>query len=208
MILTVLIILFALVNTLAAGVENTTAKIDGDYYNTGESELSLTLMTEEGLDELSRFTRLKTLTIIPYKAAIINALNTDDPQIIESVKRETNETYPDCTDLEDISFLTNAPTIERLNISYCSVSDISCLTSMEKLTELNISYTNVSDLSPLSELDGITELILTGIPAEDLSPLLSMDSLTKVKMDQGKDESTAEALKEKEVEVELIGEAD
>lgn len=203
-ILIILIALFIGVNLIAGGVESTSVRIDNEYYNTGERELSLTLMTEEGLDELSRFTRLKSLKVIPYKAAVINSLSGEDEQYNELVRRETESTYFDCTDLEDISFVTLVPNLERLDISYCSVSDISCLGEMGSISELNIAYTNVTELSVLAELDNITELVITGIPAHDISPLLEMDGLVRVRMSKGTDDETAAALEEKGVIVELF----
>lgn len=205
-VLAVLIVLFAAVNLLTNGIADATAKIDGEYYNIGERDLSLTLMTEEGLDQLSRFTRLNSLKIIPYKAAVINAMSGEDPNYNAAVRRETENTYHDCTDVEDISFVSVLPDLERLDVSYCSVSDISCLVNMQKLTALNISYTEVSDLSPLAELDNITELVITGIPAEDLSPLLEMDGLSEVKMSGGADDNLIAALEKKGVNILIFNE--
>ena len=73
-VLAALIALFAAVNFIAKSTEENTVKIDGDFYNTGISELSLTLMTEEGLDNLAKFPRLTSLKITPFKEAAANSI--------------------------------------------------------------------------------------------------------------------------------------
>lgn len=202
-ILAVMIILFAAVNFMADSFGNSSVKIDGEYYNTGKTDLTLTLMTEDGTDELTRFTRLRSLKIIPYKAAVINSLKTGNPETDAAIITETENTYSECTDVTDISFLSGLLSLERLDVSYCSTEDISCISELENITALNIAYTKVSDLSVLAGMDNISELIVTGIPAEDYSPLLEMDGLSLVKMTEGADDDTVEKLTEKGVNVEL-----
>lgn len=203
LIFIVLIALFAGIYLIAGGVEDTSVQIDGTYYSTGESEISLTLMTEEGLDELSRFVRLKSLKVIPYKAAVINSLSSDDEEYNAAVRREAQSAFDGYTDIEDISFIKMLPQLTRLDVSYCAVSDISPVRELTELTELNLAYTSVADLSPLAGADSITELVLTGIPAEDLSPLLEMKSLARVKLSEGADEKTALQLRQQGVITEI-----
>ena len=200
LILAALIGVFVLVNLLQSGISGAVRQIDGQYYSISERELSLTLMTTDGTDSLSDFTRLKKLTVTPYKAKVRDAIRTDiDEDVSEALKTEADSVYSDCTDLEDISFVCLVPNLQKLDISLCAVSDITCLEKME-LTELDISHTKVSDLSALAEMDSIQVLYIEDIPAEDLSPLLEMKGLKKVTGDK-KLETVADALRDKGVEV-------
>ena len=178
LILAALIGVFVLVNLLQSGISGAVRQIDGQYYSISERELSLTLMTTDGTDSLSDFTRLKKLKVTPYKAQVKDAIRTDiDAGVSDALKQEAENVYSDCTDLEDIS----------------------CLENMS-LTELNISHTKVSDLTPLTDMDSIQVLYIEDIPAEDFSPLLEMKGLKKVTGDK-KLETVADALRDKDVEV-------
>ena len=184
-ILIAVIIVFAVINSLSAGIGDSVRKIDGEYYNIGERELSLTLMTVSGTEQLGDFTRLERLKVSPYREEVKAAVKTDNAEAAQILKNEADEIYADCTGLEDISFVCLAPNLKELDISLCGVSDISCLEGME-LTKLNISQTNVNDISPLASMDSLEELIITDIPAEDLSPLLHMKGLKKVTSEEGR----------------------
>lgn len=185
-ILIAVIIVFAVINGLSAGIGDSVRKIDGEYYNVGERELSLTLMTVSGTEQLGDFTRLEKLKVSPYREEVKAAVKTDSAEAAEILKNEADEIYADCTGLEDISFVCLAPQLKELDISLCGVSDISCLEGME-LTKLNLSHTNVYDLSPLVSMDSLEELVITDIPAEDLSPLLRMKGLKKVTAEEGRE---------------------
>lgn len=197
---------FIAVNLLADGIGNTTVQIDGEYYSTSERELEITLMTEDGCENFTRLERLEYLKLIPYKAAVINSLNTDDPTAIAQVKKETDEVYYYCTDLAELSFLSEVTWLDRLDVSYCSVSDLSFLTQMENLTALNLSYTSVEDLGILADMDKIENLILSGINA-DFSPLLEMDGLTRVKLDKAAGD-IADKLSQKGITVDFTDDTD
>lgn len=200
LILAALIGVFVLVNLFQSGISGAVRQIDGQYYSISERELSLTLMTTDGTDSLSDFTRLKKLKVTPYKAQVKDAIRTDiDADVSDALKQEAENVYSDCTDLEDISFVSLAPALQKLDVSLCAVSDISCLENMS-LTELNISHTKVSDLTPLTDMDSIQVLYIEDIPAEDFSPLLEMKGLKKVTGDK-KLETVADALRDKGVEV-------
>ena len=206
-ILIVMILLFGGINLLMQSTEENTVQIDGSFYNVGEGELSLVLMTENGLDELSRFTRLKSLKIIPYKAAAASSLYSDEEgseTYNAAVKAKAEESFEDYTDIEDISFLTAVPQLTRLDISYCGTADISPLRELKGLRDLNMAYTNVTDISPLSEMDSITELVITGIPAEDITPLSDMEGLVHVKLTGSEEDETVKKLREKGVTVEVF----
>ena len=199
-ILAALIGVFVLVNLLQSGISGAVRQIDGQYYSISERELSLTLMTTDGTDSLSDFTRLKKLKVTPYKAQVKDAIRTDiDAGVSDALKQEAENVYSDCSDLEDISFVSLAPALQKLDVSLCAVSDISCLENMS-LTELNISHTKVSDLTPLTDMDSIQVLYIEDIHAEDFSPLLEMKELKKVTGDK-KLETVADALRDKGVEV-------
>lgn len=203
LILAALIGIFVLVNVLQSGISGAVRQIDGEYYSISERELTLTLMTTEGTDSLSDFTRLKKLTVTPYKAKVRDAIRTDiDEGVSEALKTEADNVYNDCTDLEDISFVCLVPNLQKLDISLCAVSDITCLEKME-LTELDISHTKVSDLSALAEMDSLQAISVVDIPAEDFSPLLEMKGLKRVKGDE-KLETVSSALEENGVEVTIV----
>lgn len=214
-LLVVMIALFLGINLLTGGIEDTTVSIDGNLYNTGASELRLTLMTEEGLDRLDSFTRLDSLKIIPYKSALYNAQREEHIRSAEKLSQpvnyselkklenEINTLYSDCTDLDDLSFLKGV-SVGQLDISYCRCSDISPLTEVKGLTALNISHTEVSDISPLAVIDCLTELIAADNVIDDLSPLMEIDSLELVKLSDKTDAASVNALREKGIAVELI----
>ena len=63
LILAALIGVFVLVNLFQSGISGAVRQIDGQYYSISERELSLTLMTTDGTDSLSDFTRLKKLKV-------------------------------------------------------------------------------------------------------------------------------------------------
>ena len=160
-------------------------------------------MTEEGINELERFHRLNELTVKPYKAEIINSLQTDDPQVIGSVQREIDDVYAHCTDVENVDFLKYLPQLKKLNISYCGTEDISPVALMANLEELDISFTKVSDISLLKGLSNLKRLNISGIPCDDLDPLTAIDSLEYVKLSPETDSKAIEALQNKGVKVEI-----
>lgn len=200
-VLAALILLFAAVNFIAGKTEENTVKIDGDYYNTGIAELSLNLMTEEGLENLAMLPRLRSLRITPFKEAAANAAAGDDPAARAIVLSE----YPECTDLSDLSVISGLTDLEKLDVSYCHVKDLSFAENMQQLTSLNIGCTEITDLSPLTEYPQLERLIIYKTPADDLSPLLEMSSLNSLILSK---ETAAEfpeimaSLKEKGVEIE------
>ena len=151
----------------------------------------------------SDFTRLKKLKVTPYKAQVKDAIRTDiDADVSDALKQEAENVYSDCTDLEDISFVSLAPALQKLDVSLCAVSDISCLENMS-LTELDISHTKVSDLTPLTDMDSIQVLYIEDILADNFSPLLEMKGLKKVTGDKNL-EAVADALRDKGVEVTIV----
>ncbi|MBQ7782820.1 MAG: hypothetical protein IJ368_02525 [Oscillospiraceae bacterium] len=172
-IVIILLAVFAAVNFVTARTADTMRKIDGKYYNIGERELSLILMTDEGLEQLADFDRLETLKLSSYTAEIIYSYPMEQR---DEIKRMTLETYSYCTDLSDISAAAAVKNLKELDISKCAVSDISCLADL-KLTALDISYTNVKDIEVLAEMDCIQSLSMISVEADDYSPLLEMDNL-------------------------------
>ncbi len=197
-----LIAAFVVINLLAGGIGDSVTEIDGEYYNVNDNDISMILMTEDGLENIGRLKRLTSLKITSYTESVIYSLSSGDPGSEDKIRRETEAEYPGCTDLADLSFLSELTKLERLDVSCCAVSDISFAASLEKLEALNIAHTNVSDLSVLADMDNISELVITDIPAEDYSPLLEMDGLLDVKMDE-KDEHIVAELRKKGVKVQF-----
>ncbi|MCM1524353.1 MAG: hypothetical protein NC120_07830 [Ruminococcus sp.] len=179
LILAALLLLFGAVNFVMEKAESGTVTIDGGIYSTGERELSLILMTEDGLENMHRFTRLEKLKVSSYTEELIRAA---DESAKSEVRSMTEEIYPDCTKVEDVSFAAAIPVLRELDVSGCGVTDISCLKGMS-LTSLDIGETKVSDISPLTEMDSLEILNISGIPAEDLSPILYMKGLSDVYFD-------------------------
>lgn len=202
-IIGILLTVFLIINFATNAAEKNFASIDGNVYNTSSPTLKLTLMTEEGIDELQRFNRLTELKVTPYKAEIENSLNTDDPQFIASVRREIDDVYGSCTDVEDVHFLNYLPKLKKLSISYCSTHDISPVSKMKSLEELDISFTKAEDISPLEGLSELKRLNITGIPCDDLAPLTKLSSLEYVKISAHMDGETFDILRNKGVKVEI-----
>ncbi|MGN1090378.1 MAG: hypothetical protein ACI4Q6_08260 [Huintestinicola sp.] len=199
-ILILLIVIFAVINTVSGGISDSMIKIDGEYYHKGTNELSLTLMTMDGTENLAEFPRLDSVKIIPYTEAVILASKTEDEAELAVLRKTVMDTYPDCTDVPDISFLSGT-SADRIDISRCAVSDISPLAEAPKLRQLNISHTKVCDLSPLSQMGGVAELIMLDIPAEDYSPLLEMKSLTLLTVSASAEGEVLDALRDRGVTV-------
>ncbi|MCM1578592.1 MAG: hypothetical protein NC078_07345 [Ruminococcus sp.] len=201
-ILAVLIVLFAVLNRIAAAVEDNTVKIDGEYYNTGISELSLTLMTEEGLENLGKLPRLTNLKITPFKEAAADAAAGDDPAARAAVLAE----YSEYTDLADLSAIQGLTWLEKLDVSYCHVSGLDFAAGMQGLVSLNIGCTEITDLSLLTEFPALERLIICNTPADSLAPLLEMDSLQTVILSKETAEKFPDiitSLAEKGIEVEI-----
>ncbi len=183
-ILAAVLIFFGIINLVTDGISENTVNIDGEFHSLSVSELSLNLMTEEGTEHLKEFTRLKALDITPFRQAVIRAYATGNPQDDLELIRQTEDTYPDCTDLDDLSFLSELTYLEELDISDCFVTNLDFLTGMKKLTSLDISDTAVTDISALSELDSVETLTIYRIPVTDYSVLNEMDSLKTVYADE------------------------
>ncbi len=218
--LAALIALFAAVNLIAKNVSENTVKIDGDFYNIGVSELSLTLMTEDGLDNLAKLPRLTSLKITPFKEAAANAAlgnnnagNTatdsltvgnaagSDPAVRAAILSE----YENCTELTDLSILSNLTGLEKLDVSYCHINNLDFISQMQELVSLNIGCTEITDLSPLTAFPKLEKLIIYGTPADDLTPLLQMNSLKTLIISNETAEKFSDeiaTLKEKGVEIE------
>lgn len=206
-VLAVLIILFAALNRIGAQISEATVKIDGDYYNTGISELSLTLMTEDGLENLAEFPRLTSLKIIPFKEAAANAAigNNTAADENDDARAAILAEYSNCTELSHLEAISNLTGLEKLDVSYCHVTNLEFALQMQSLTSLNIGCTLITDLSPLKKFPRLERLIIYGTPAENLSPLLEIDSLLTVIMSKETAEEFPEiitALTEKGVAVE------
>lgn len=199
----ILLIVFLIINIVTNAADKYFVTIDGNVYNTSSPTLKLTLMTEEGIDELERFNRLTELKVTPYKAEILNSLNTNDPQLIASVRKEIDDVYGSCTDVEDVHFLNYLPKLRKLSIPYCSASDISPVSKMKSLEELDISFTNVEDISPLEGLSELKRLNITGIPCDNFKPLTGLSSLEYVMISAETDGETFDLLRKKGVKVEV-----
>ena len=179
-ILAAVIALFIAVNLIWGGVSANVRKIDGEYYNIGERELSLVLMTEEGTDYFADFTRLESLSITPYKFAAPASMEMGDTAYDASLRKKAEEVYSDCTDLSDLSFLAPLTSLKSLNISGCAVSDLSFVSGMTGLETLNISGTNITDLSPLLEFPALTTLTADKAVSGDITDSLSEKGVTVI----------------------------
>ena len=157
-LLAAVIILFACINLITGRVADRTRKIDGEYYNISERELSLCLMTTDGTEALADFDRLERLTVTPYKYAAAGALKMGDEAYDASISEQAEDVYSDCTDLSDLSFLSPLTGLEYLNISECKASDLSFVSGMDKLEELDITGTDITDLAPLLDLPSLKKL--------------------------------------------------
>lgn len=195
---------FIITNLFMGGIDNATAEIDGAVYSTGETELDLALMTTEGVENLAGFRRLEKLKIQPYITALVNSYQLDDPSKAAAVRLEAEKTYPECTSLDDISFLADVSSLRVLDISYCETDDISCLAALENLEALNISCTKVDSLDSLRQFSRLETLYINGLDIGDMSPLLEMEALKKLSVDEGADKKIITELKSKGVTVDVV----
>lgn len=180
MILAAVIALFIGINFLSGSLSDNTRKIDGQYYNTGERELSLCLMTEEGTEYLADFHRLETLSVTPYKYAAPGALEMGDPSYDAALYKKAEEVYADCTDLSDLSFIAPLTCLKALNVSNCAVADLSFVSGMSGLETLDISGTKITDLSPLLELPALTKLTADKEVSGDVTDKLAERGVTVI----------------------------
>lgn len=207
-ILLAMVAVFVIFNLLSGGIADSNICIDGQYYHISARELDLALITEDGTDRLKEFDRLESLSIIPYKRAIIlqsdeyNSAGSDEERaaVMKVLATQADRHYADATMLSDLSFLEGVRT-KSLDIRWCSVNDLSPLLAMNGLKKLNISHTYVTDLSVLEGLDGLEELIAEGIPAEDLSPLTRINGLKTVTVSRDTDQEQVDLLGNAGIEV-------
>ena len=62
--------------------------------------------------------------------------------------------------IDDLEFLMQYPSLEILDISYCTINDITELKNMTSLKSLHMLYTPIDDLSPLYHLPNFCEIYL------------------------------------------------
>lgn len=191
-ILVAVIALFMGINLITGSVADSTRKIDGEYYNISEREMSLCLMTTDGTEQLTDFTRLEKLTVTPYKYAAAGALKMGDEAYDASVKERAEDVYSDCTDLSDLSFLEPLTGLKYLNISECKVTDLSFVKNMNSLEELDITGTNITDLSPLLDLPSLQKLSADKAMAGDVTDKLLEKGVAVTFPDEEAETETAE----------------
>lgn len=192
-ILVAVIALFMGINLITGSVADSTRKIDGEYYNISEREMSLCLMTTDGMEQLTDFTRLEKLTVTPYKYAAAGALKMGDEAYDASVKERAEDVYSDCTDLSDLSFLAPLTGLKYLNISECKVTDLSFIKNMNSLEELDITGTSVTDLSPLLDLPSLQKLSADKAMAGDVTDKLLEKGVAVTFPDEEEETETAES---------------
>ncbi|WP_432651067.1 leucine-rich repeat domain-containing protein [Huintestinicola sp.] len=191
-ILAAVIALFIAFNALSGSLSDNTRRIDGQYYSTGERELSLCLMTEEGTEFLSDFDRLETLSVTPYKYAAPEALEMGDPTYDAALYKKAEEVYSDCTDLSNLSFIAPLTGLRSLNVSNCAVTDLSFVSGMTRLETLDISGTKITDLSPLLDLPALTKLTADKELSGDVTDKLAERGVTVILGGEDETEETEE----------------
>lgn len=191
-ILAAVIALFMGINLITGSVAHSTRKIDGEYYSISEREISLCLMTTEGVEQLTDFDRLERLTVTPYKYAAAGALEMGDEAYDASIKERAEDVYSDCTDLSDLSFLAPLTGLKYLNISECRVTDLSFIKNMTDLEELDITGTGITDLTPLLDLPSLQKLSADKTAAGDVTHRLSENGVAVTFPDEEETE-TAES---------------
>lgn len=192
-LLAAVIILFACINLITGSVADSTRKIDGEYYNISEREMSLCLMTADGTEQLTDFARLEKLTVTPYKYAAAGALKMGDEAYDASIKERAEDVYSDCTDLSDLSFLEPLTGLKYLNISECKVTDLSFIKNMNSLEELDITGTNITDFAPLLDLPSLQKLSADKAMAGDVTDKLSEKGVAVIFPDEEAETETAES---------------
>lgn len=191
-ILIAVIALFMGINLVTGRIAGNTRKIDGEYYNTSEREISLCLMTTEGVEGLSDFTRLERLTVTPYKYAAAGVLKMGDEAYDASISKRAEDVYSDCTDLSDLSFLVPLTGLKYLNISECKVTDLSFIKNMNSLEEIDITGTDITDLSHLLDLPSLKKLSADKAMAGDVTGELSEKGVMVTFPDEEDDTETDE----------------
>lgn len=186
-ILASVIAVFLAVNFVMGSVSGNTRKIDGEYFNIGERELILCLMTEDGTEQLSDFTRLEGLTVTPYKYAAARALEMGDPEYDAALQRKAEAAYSDCTDLSELSFIAPLTGLKRLDVSYCAVSDLSFVSGMTALEELDISHTKITDLSPLLSMPSLKKLTADKELSGNITDKLTQNGVTVIFPDKAEE---------------------
>jgi internalin A len=80
-------------------------------------------------------------------------------------------------DLDDLSPIKGATSLNSLRVSATKVSDLSPLAGMHALDRLDVGRTPVRDLSPLASLTSLTELQLDDTEISDITPLAKLEKL-------------------------------
>lgn len=172
---------FLVLNSILGLVESSSVIIDGQNFAVSDRSVELYPMTENGFEEFSRFERLEELKIVPFTVQLKDnaAAELTGAELVAELKR-IDESYPDHTDIEDISFLSDIDTLKVLNLHGCSFSDLSPVVGNTGLRELNISDTNVSDITLLASFDDLEKVDISDTSVTDLSPLLECNKMTRI----------------------------
>ena len=98
--------------------------------------------------------------------------DTDHAQKVMGVLRRLQGLKVESVD--DISFLSNALHLRRLDLTDSQVADVSALRGLVALKELDLGGTQVSDVSGLSSLVHLQTLYLSATQVSDVSGLSSL----------------------------------
>lgn len=121
--------------------------------------------------DLSRLVYLESLTLNNPKIDGLQALSA-----LTQLKELTIQGCP--LSAADLTIIGSLPKIETLILTNCSLSNISGLSNATQLVKLDLSSNAIKDLSPLSFMGQLSELYLNSNAVTNLSALSALENLS------------------------------
>lgn len=145
--LNVIILLICIVMLVIKVISvNNIIVIDGYQYDKNSTSITLYPKTNDFINKIENFKKLKELSIHPFKYDIeIYGSKCNEQQVQEILDKYT--------DVNDLSFLKCYSNIEYLNICGCRVENIEFVSEMNNLETLIIKDTLIKDISVIVNLE-------------------------------------------------------
>ncbi|MCP4117768.1 MAG: NACHT domain-containing protein, partial [Desulfobacteraceae bacterium] len=125
-------------------------------------------------DEIETFSSCRKFKA-PLFGALYNNVRLNKKAILWFYRKKTGSLYLD--QCKDISFLSDAPFLKRIELEGAELSDLSPLTNLTNLHTFYLTDTQISDISPLEKLINLKFLNLNDTKVSDVSPLKNLINL-------------------------------
>lgn len=156
----VAVIIVSIIIVMFSSSEGTDNNLLAKKYTIGEKEYSTKIeyldlsnqnLTNQDIENLGKFTKLKRLSLSNNNISDISCLSTLNS--LEELDLYNNN-------VEDVSALSDMHSLYKLNLTYNNISDISDISELENMQVLWLSYNNISDISALENMEYLEEVVL------------------------------------------------